>query len=72
MATIEIHPIVAEIEAFCLARGMKETRFGREALNDAHAVIRLREGVEPRAKKIRAIRHFIATGKALPKDGAES
>lgn len=70
--TKEIHPVVSEIEAFCAARNMKETRFGRDAVNDPSLVDRLKNGREPRSALVKAIRHYIATGKALPKDGAES
>lgn len=62
------HPdLLAEVLAYCEARGVAKTRFGREAVNDRSLVSDLLSGRELRLSTIAAIRRYMATGEARPK-----
>jgi hypothetical protein len=50
---------ISEIEAFCAMHGMRESRFGRDAANDASLVADLRNGREPRRATVERIRRFM-------------
>lgn len=70
MDTTDIkHPdLYAEIVAYCDARGMKPSRFGKDALGDPAFVATLRRGRELRRDTIAAVRRFMVTGQ--PRQGA--
>lgn len=52
--------LLAEIEAFIRRNPrMTQNRFGREAVNNAQLVTRLREGVDPQEITERRVRKFI-------------
>lgn len=54
------HPdLLAEIRAFCAARGMATTRFGKEALSDPAFVSNLEAGRECRRATIHKVRAFM-------------
>lgn len=52
----DLHPIVAEIEAFLSETKMSATRFGEEAVNDRNFVFQMRGGrscLHPTERKVR-------------------
>lgn len=53
--------ILPEIERFCAKHHLRESRFGRDAVNDTSFVPGLREGREPRRGTVARVRHFMAT-----------
>ncbi|WP_447724581.1 hypothetical protein [Sphingomonas koreensis] len=53
--------LLIEIEAFCRTHQVKESRFGRDAVNDTTFIPQLREGREPRRATIARVRQFMAT-----------
>lgn len=63
--------LLAEIRAFCEARGMALTRFGKEALNDPAFVSGLEAGRECRRATIGKVRAFMSASDAEPVRAAE-
>lgn len=59
MTDIPHQDLIDEIEAFCAARGMTVTRFGRDAVNDPALVQTLRAGRDLRMSTFRRIRAFL-------------
>jgi hypothetical protein len=57
--------LLTEIEAFCAAHGVRESRFGRDALNDTEFVKNLRSGREPRRATVEKVRRFMLTYKPM-------
>lgn len=53
--------ILADIEAFCAEHSLRESRFGREAVNDTSFVPGLRSGREPRRRTVERVQHFMAS-----------
>jgi hypothetical protein len=53
--------LLNDIEAFCRTHHIRESRFGRAAVNDTTFIPQLREGREPRRATIARVRHFMAT-----------
>lgn len=53
--------LLREIEAFCAANHIRESRFGRDAVNDTAFIPQLRSGREPRRATVAKVRHFMAT-----------
>lgn len=53
--------ILPEIERFCAKHHLRESRFGRDAVNDTSFVPGLREGREPRRGTVAKVRNFMAT-----------
>lgn len=53
--------LISHIAAFCSANNMAESRFGREAVNDAKLVADLRSGRELRRATVEKVLHFMAT-----------
>lgn len=53
--------LLADIEAFCCAHHMRESRFGREAVNDTMFIAQLRAGREARRATVQRVRKFMAT-----------
>ncbi len=57
------HPdLHAEILAFCAARGVSKTRFGKDALRDPAFLATLEAGRELRRGTIEAVRRYMVTG----------
>jgi len=55
------HPdLLAEIAAFCAARGLSKTAFGRDAVGDPNFVMDVESGRECRRATIARVRSFIA------------
>lgn len=52
--------LLTEIDSYCEAAGMKETTFGRLAVNDGKFVGRLRDGKDITIGTFERIRDFIA------------
>jgi hypothetical protein len=52
--------VLRKITLFLRHSGMKETRFGRDAVNDPRLVSDLRKGRQPRAGTVSRIEQFIA------------
>lgn len=52
--------LLAEIDAFLARHGMAETRFGRDAMNDAHFVSRLRKGGSTTLRTVEKLNCFMA------------
>ncbi|WP_370309264.1 hypothetical protein [Sphingobium abikonense] len=52
--------ILTEIEEFCAKHQLRESRFGREAVNDTSFVPGLREGREPRRRTVQRVQQFMA------------
>ena len=55
-------PLLREIEAFCAAKGIKPSMFGRRVVGDPRLVSDLRAGRMPRESTTTHIRAFIARG----------
>lgn len=55
-----MEPLLLEIEAFCKAHSLSETRFGELALSDKPFVSQLRAGRDVRLSTARKIRSFMA------------
>lgn len=53
--------LLPEIERFCAKHQLRESRFGRDAVNDTSFVPGLRDGREPRRNTVARVRHFMAT-----------
>jgi len=53
--------LICEIEAFCRAHKLAESRFGRDAVNDTAFLPDLKLGREPRRATVARVRHFMAT-----------
>ncbi len=60
--------LLIEIEAFCRTHQVKESRFGRDAVNDTTFIPQLRQGREPRRATIARVRQFMATYRPVPAD----
>lgn len=57
------HPeLYADIVAYCAARGIAPTRFGKDALRDPSLISNLENGRELRMASQAAIRRYMATG----------
>ena len=56
--------LLSEIEAFCRSHQMRESRFGRDAVNDTSLVAQIRSGREPRRRTVARVRDFMATHSA--------
>jgi hypothetical protein len=66
------HPdLLEDIRAFCEARGMALTRFGKDALNDPAFVANLMSGRECRRSTINRVRSFMASSSEAPVRAAE-
>ena len=66
------HPeLLADIRAFCAARGMTVTRFGTEAVNDPSFVAGLEKGRECRRATLNRVRTFMASSRSVPARAAE-
>lgn len=57
--------LLAEIEAFCEARGMSRPVFGKNAVGDPRFVYDIDNGRECRRQTIRKVRHFLVTGESI-------
>ena len=68
--TIHHGDLLAEIAAYCAARGVSRSGFGQGAVGDPSLIPGIEEGRELRSRTIRAIRHYMATGQRLTKDEA--
>lgn len=55
-----MEPLLKEIEAFCMAHGIAESRFGELALGDKPFVSQLRAGRDVRMSTARKLRSFMA------------
>jgi hypothetical protein len=55
------HPILADIDAFLTAHGMKESTFGRKAVRDWKLVRELRNGRRLWPETEQAVRNFMVT-----------
>lgn len=53
-------PLLKEIEAFCMAHSLAESRFGELALGDKPFVSQLRAGRDVRMSTARRVRAFMA------------
>jgi hypothetical protein len=62
--------LLAEIAAYCAARGVSRSGFGQSAVGDPSLIPGLEAGRELRSRTIRAIRHYMATGQRLTRDEA--
>lgn len=58
--------LLAEIDSYCATAGMKETTFGRLAVNDGKFVGRLRGGKDITVGTLERIRDFIAPARTSP------
>lgn len=67
-----VHPILQEIDAFRAVNGIAPCAFGIMALRDPSLISSLRNGREPRARTIAAIRHFMTTGEAAAHRGSNT
>lgn len=67
-----IEAIISDVEEFCARHGMKETTFGRLAVNDGKLVARLRAGGSVTLKTAGDIRAFLNTPRPsrAPSDGS--
>lgn len=62
-ATPPAHPdLIAEIAAFCEARGVARSAFGMNAIGDPSLVNQLEGGRELRRRTVEAIRRYMVTG----------
>jgi hypothetical protein len=52
--------LINDIEAFCRTHQLKDSRFGRAAVNDTTFLPQLRDGREPRRKTVARVRRFMA------------
>lgn len=59
--------LLAEIERFLRVHEMRETTFGREAVNDTAFVSRLRAGRDPKTSMVDRVRGYIARHSAPPR-----
>lgn len=65
------HPeLYADILAYIEARGIKRTRFGKDALRDPAFLNDLERGRELRRDTITAVRRYMATGKPVDRANA--
>lgn len=55
-----MEPLLNEIEEFCMAHSLAETRFGELALGDKPFVSQLRAGRDVRMSTARRVRAFMA------------
>jgi hypothetical protein len=53
--------ILSEVAVFLSAQGMKDSRFGREAVGDPTFVGTLRAGREPRRATVEKVRRYMLT-----------
>lgn len=67
--TIKHPDLYAEIMAFCAARGVAKTRFGKDALRDPAFIATVEAGRELRRDTIEAVRRYMVTG--VPANSAE-
>jgi len=62
--------LLPEIERFCARHQLRESRFGRDAVNDTSFIPGLREGREPRRSTVARVRDFMATYRPAAKQDA--
>lgn len=53
--------LIATIDAFCAARGITKSAFGRSAVGDPCFVFDLEDGREPRRKTVAKVREYIGS-----------
>lgn len=53
--------LIADIETFCAAHGISESRLGVMVIGDKHLVKRLRRGGDVRVSTVDRVRHFMLT-----------
>ncbi|WP_120300177.1 hypothetical protein [Sphingomonas sp. PP-CC-1A-547] len=53
--------LIRDIETFCRTHHIRESRFGRAAVNDTTFVPQLRAGREPRRATVGKVRQFMAS-----------
>lgn len=58
--------LLADIEAFCAARGLADSAFGAEAMGDPSFVFDLRNGREPRRKTVQKARDYMKAARRMP------
>ncbi|RZI55555.1 MAG: hypothetical protein EOP94_04790 [Zymomonas sp.] len=58
---MQMDDLINDIEAFCRTHQLRESRFGRAAVNDTTFLAELRDGREPRRATVAKVRHFMAT-----------
>lgn len=56
--------LLSDIEAFCRVHDIRESRFGRDAVNDTTFVAQIRGGREPRRSTEAKVRAFMAMYRA--------
>ena len=61
IAAMDNQSIISEVEAFLAKTRMKETTFGKKAVNDGKAVRRLRSGKRMWPETIDKLREFMAS-----------
>lgn len=61
---------IRDIEAFCRTHQLRESRFGRAAVNDTTFVPQLRAGREPRRATVGKVRQFMATYRPVNQQAA--
>ena len=60
------HPdLLADALAYCEARDVPRTRFGRDAINDANLLRDLAGGRELRRPTVEAVRRYMVTGQPI-------
>jgi hypothetical protein len=60
LKAVLMEPLLLEIEAFCKANGLSETRFGELALGDKPFISQLRAGRDLRVSTVEKIRAFMS------------
>jgi hypothetical protein len=58
--------LIRDIDAFCKAHQLRESRFGRAAVNDTTFISELRSGREPRRATVAKVRTFMAEYQPTP------
>lgn len=64
--------LLSEIEAFCRRNHIRESRFGRDAVNDTTFVPQLRAGRETRRSTEAKVRRFMAEYRPTTPDEARA
>jgi hypothetical protein len=70
--TIHHVDLLADITAYCAARGVSRSGFGQKAVGDPSLINGLENGRELRSRTIRAIRYFMATGQRMTREEADA
>lgn len=60
----DIEKVLADVDEYLSVTGMKETTFGRLAVNDGKCIARLRKGGRAWPETIAKINEFIASSRA--------